>query len=83
MNIFFEIHSGLEQVLESDNTRSDELKRIIGGIEQSWKEEHVPVVFTPRKELHYSDSQERLRAGTIVSRFLVTIVRNALYHFSR
>ena len=70
------IEIDLEPVLNSDDARADELKRIIENIEQSWREEHVPVVFTPRRELHYADSEERLRAGTIISRFLVAIVQN-------
>jgi uncharacterized protein YgbK (DUF1537 family) len=70
------IEIALEQVLKSDDVRSNELKRIIESIENSWKEKLVPVVFTPRRELHYADSGERLRAGMIISRFLVTIVQN-------
>lgn len=60
------------QGIEKDN----HLKDCLIQVENTFKENKTPVVYTSRKELSFANIQERLKFGVIVSSFLMEIVKN-------
>ncbi|MGK7910937.1 MAG: four-carbon acid sugar kinase family protein [Synechococcus sp.] len=55
--------------------RKELLTEILNTIRSSYSEGKTPVVFTSRDELTFEDVQTRLEFGTLVSNFLMDIVR--------
>ncbi|MDJ0647938.1 MAG: four-carbon acid sugar kinase family protein [Xenococcaceae cyanobacterium MO_188.B19] len=60
---------------DDPSSRDNILQKTLALVNQTWQEGKTPVVYTSREELTFTDIQQRLEFGKIVSSLLMDVVR--------